>query len=98
MPLPFGLAQDWRGVADHLRKKLGYACTVRKNIAAVIVEPLSGLPLGVILRQSATSSACAKITLAKQAILLIFDEVITAYGRVGAPSAHSAAGSYAQTF
>ncbi len=56
-----------------------------ENIAAVIVEPMSG-SAGVILPPQGYLKRLREIT-AKHGILLIFDEVITGYGRVGAPFA-----------
>ncbi len=52
-----------------------------ENIAAVIVEPMSG-SAGVILPPVGYLQRLRKIT-AKHGILLIFDEVITGFGRVG---------------
>ena len=56
-----------------------------ENIAAVIVEPMSG-SAGVILPPQGYLQRLREIT-RKHGILLIFDEVITGYGRVGAPFA-----------
>lgn len=53
-----------------------------ENIAAVIVEPMSG-SAGVILPPQGYLKRLREIT-KKHGILLIFDEVITAFGRVGA--------------
>ena len=52
-----------------------------ENIAAVIVEPMSG-SAGVILPPEDYLQRLRKIT-KKHGILLIFDEVITGFGRVG---------------
>ncbi|WP_299801958.1 aspartate aminotransferase family protein [uncultured Shewanella sp.] len=52
-----------------------------ENIAAVIVEPMSG-SAGVILPPEGYLQKLREIT-QKHGILLIFDEVITAFGRVG---------------
>ena len=52
-----------------------------ENIAAVIVEPMSG-SAGVILPPLGYLQRLREIT-AKHGILLIFDEVITGFGRVG---------------
>jgi len=52
-----------------------------ENIAAVIVEPMSG-SAGVILPPEGYLQRLREIT-KKHGILLIFDEVITAFGRVG---------------
>lgn len=52
-----------------------------ENIAAVIVEPMSG-SAGVILPPQGYLQRLREIT-AKHGILLIFDEVITGFGRVG---------------
>jgi len=56
-----------------------------ENIAAVIVEPMSG-SAGVILPPQGYLQRLREIT-RKHGIVLIFDEVITGYGRVGAPFA-----------
>ncbi|WP_226911326.1 omega-aminotransferase AptA [Gallaecimonas mangrovi] len=55
------------------------------TIAAVIVEPISG-SAGVILPPPGYLKRLREIT-ARHGILLIFDEVITGFGRVGAPFA-----------
>ncbi|WP_299492847.1 aspartate aminotransferase family protein [uncultured Shewanella sp.] len=52
-----------------------------ENIAAVIIEPLAG-SAGVILPPQGYLKRIREIT-QKHGILLIFDEVITAFGRVG---------------
>src|SRR5690606_39782498 len=52
-----------------------------ENIAAVIVEPMSG-SAGVILPPQGYLQRLREIT-RKHGILLIFDEVITGFGRVG---------------
>jgi beta-alanine--pyruvate transaminase len=52
-----------------------------ENIAAVIVEPMSG-SAGVILPPMGYLQRLREIT-ARHGILLIFDEVITGFGRVG---------------
>lgn len=52
-----------------------------ENIAAVIVEPMAG-SAGVILPPKGYLQRLREIT-AKHGILLIFDEVITGFGRVG---------------
>lgn len=56
-----------------------------ENIAAVIVEPMAG-STGVIVPPVGYLSALREIT-KKYGILLIFDEVITAFGRLGAATA-----------
>ena len=55
------------------------------TIAAVIVEPLAG-STGVLIPPKGYLERLRAIT-EKHGILLIFDEVITAFGRLGAPSA-----------
>ena len=52
-----------------------------ENIAAVIVEPMSG-SAGVVLPPKGYLQRLREIT-RKHGILLIFDEVITGFGRVG---------------
>lgn len=69
----------------HLADELERLCALHdaSNIAAVIVEPVSGSagilppPVGYLERLREICS--------KHGILLIFDEVITAFGRIGAP-------------
>jgi beta-alanine--pyruvate transaminase len=53
-----------------------------ETIAAVIVEPMAG-SAGCWCPHRAISSACAR-SRSKHGILLIFDEVITGFGRLGA--------------
>ena len=55
------------------------------TIAAVIVEPMAG-STGVLIPPKGYLEKLREIT-AKHGILLIFDEVITAYGRLGAATA-----------
>jgi beta-alanine--pyruvate transaminase len=55
------------------------------TIAAVIVEPLAG-STGVLVPPKGYLNRLREIT-SKHGILLIFDEVITAFGRLGAPTA-----------
>jgi beta-alanine--pyruvate transaminase len=56
-----------------------------ETIAAVIVEPVAG-STGVLLPPRGYLERLREIT-AKHGILLIFDEVITGFGRIGAPFA-----------
>ncbi len=78
-----GLPKHGAELADHLEKLV--TLHGAENIAAVIVEPMSG-SAGVILPPVGYLKRLREIT-AKHGILLIFDEVITGYGRVGAPFA-----------
>ncbi|WP_458573571.1 omega-aminotransferase AptA [Bordetella parapertussis] len=55
------------------------------TIAAVIVEPMAG-STGVLVPPKGYLQRLREIT-ARHGILLIFDEVITAYGRLGSPTA-----------
>lgn len=75
-----GLPKHGAELAEHLEKLV--ALHGAENIAAVIVEPMSG-SAGVILPPVGYLKRLREIT-AKHGILLIFDEVITGYGRVGA--------------
>ncbi len=75
-----------RGLPKHgaeLAEQLEKLVTLHgaENIAAVIVEPMSG-SAGVILPPVGYLKRLREIT-TKHGILLIFDEVITGYGRVG---------------
>ena len=75
-----------RGLPEHgveLADELGRLVTLHgaENIAAVIVEPMSG-SAGVILPPQGYLQRLREIT-RKHGILLIFDEVITGFGRVG---------------
>jgi beta-alanine--pyruvate transaminase len=56
-----------------------------ETIAAVIVEPVAG-STGVLVPPKGYLERLREIT-SRHGILLIFDEVITAFGRLGAPSA-----------
>ena len=66
--------------ADHLERLV--TLHGAENIAAVIVEPMSG-SAGVILPPTGYLQRLREIT-RKHGILLIFDEVITGFGRLGA--------------
>src|SRR5690606_23262878 len=59
-----------------------------ETIAAVIVEPMSG-SAGVIVPPAGYLERLREIT-ARHGILLIFDEVITGFGRLGALTAAEA--------
>ncbi|SFM27526.1 aspartate aminotransferase family protein [Halopseudomonas yangmingensis] len=79
-----------RGLPEHgaeLAEQLERLVTLHgaENIAAVIVEPMSG-SAGVILPPKGYLQRLREIT-RRHGILLIFDEVITGYGRLGAPFA-----------
>ena len=56
-----------------------------KNVAAVIIEPVAG-STGVLIPPKGYLQRIAEIC-ARHGILLIFDEVITGFGRLGAPFA-----------
>lgn len=56
-----------------------------ETIAAVIVEPMAG-STGVLMPPKGYLERLREIT-ARHGILLIFDEVITAFGRLGSPTA-----------
>lgn len=75
-----------KGLPEHGIEKADYlehliAQHGAENIAAVMVEPMSGSG-GVVLPPVGYLKRLREIT-AKHDILLIFDEVITAFGRVG---------------
>ncbi|RUT30125.1 aspartate aminotransferase family protein [Arsenicitalea aurantiaca] len=77
-----------RGVPEHgaeLADQLERIVTLHdpSTIAAVIVEPVAG-STGVILPPKGYLQKLREIT-SKHGILLIFDEVITGFGRLGAP-------------
>jgi len=74
-----GLPQHGAEKADELERLV--ALHGAENIAAVIVEPMSG-SAGVILPPVGYLQRLREIT-ARHGILLIFDEVITGFGRVG---------------
>src|SRR5690625_2779838 len=70
-------------LADHLAEVI--ALHDASTIAAVIVEPLAG-STGVLIPPQGYLERLREIT-SKHGILLIFDEVITAFGRLGAATA-----------
>jgi len=70
-------------LADHLEEVI--ALHDASTIAAVIVEPLAG-STGVLIPPQGYLERLREIT-KKHGILLIFDEVITAFGRLGAATA-----------
>ena len=76
-----GQPQGGEELADHLEQIV--MVHGADNIAAVIVEPLSGSG-GVVVPPSAYLARLRAICDAHD-ILLIFDEVITGFGRMGAP-------------
>ncbi|SDT19258.1 beta-alanine--pyruvate transaminase [Halopseudomonas xinjiangensis] len=78
-----GLPKHGAELADHLEKIV--TLHGAENIAAVIVEPMSG-SAGVILPPQGYLKRLREIA-SKHGILLIFDEVITGYGRMGEPFA-----------
>ena len=78
-----GLPSQGAEQAEHLERLV--TLHGAENIAAVIVEPMSG-SAGVILPPAGYLKRLREIT-RKHGILLIFDEVITGFGRVGAPFA-----------
>ncbi|RYF52754.1 MAG: aminotransferase class III-fold pyridoxal phosphate-dependent enzyme [Comamonadaceae bacterium] len=72
---------------EHLADELERLVTLHdaSTIAAVIVEPMAG-STGVLIPPQGYLQRLREIT-AKHGILLIFDEVITAFGRLGAATA-----------
>jgi beta-alanine--pyruvate transaminase len=75
-----GMPADGRELADELLELI--ALHDASNIAAVIVEPFSG-SAGVIVPPQGYLQRLREIC-TQHGILLIFDEVITAFGRTGA--------------
>ncbi|SDX22448.1 aspartate aminotransferase family protein [Roseicitreum antarcticum] len=78
-----GQPEHGANLADELERIV--ALHGAETIAAVIVEPVAG-STGVILPPKGYLQRLREIT-AKHGILLIFDEVITGFGRLGAPFA-----------
>ncbi len=76
-----GQAETGAELADHLTQLI--MLHDASNIAAVIVEPMSG-SAGVIVPPKGYLQRLRQIC-DENDILLIFDEVITGFGRVGAP-------------
>ena len=76
-----GQAETGAELADHLKQLI--MLHDASNIAAVIVEPMSG-SAGVIVPPKGYLQRLRDIC-NENDILLIFDEVITGFGRVGAP-------------
>lgn len=79
-----GLPEHGAEIADELEQRL-IALHDPSTIAAVIVEPIQG-STGVILPPKGYLQKLRAIC-DKHGILLIFDEVITGFGRLGAPFA-----------
>jgi beta-alanine--pyruvate transaminase len=78
-----GLPANGVDFADHLERIV--ALHDASNIAAVIVEPVSGAG-GVLVPPAGYLQRLREIC-TRHGILLIFDEVITGFGRLGAPFA-----------
>ena len=78
-----GLPQHGVELADELERIV--TLHDASTIAAVIVEPVAG-STGVLIPPPAYLQRLREIT-SKHGILLIFDEVITGYGRLGTPFA-----------
>jgi beta-alanine--pyruvate transaminase len=79
-----GLPEHGAGIADELEQRL-LALHDPATVAAVIIEPIQG-STGVILPPKGYLQKIRSIC-DKYGILLIFDEVITGFGRLGAPFA-----------
>lgn len=79
-----GLAPTGAELADELEERL-IPLHGAENIAAVIVEPVAGAG-GVLIPPKGYLERLRAIT-EKHGILLIFDEVITGFGRLGTPFA-----------
>jgi beta-alanine--pyruvate transaminase len=78
-----GMPEHGAHLADELERLV--ALHGAETIAAVIVEPVAG-STGVLIPPRGYLQRLREIT-RKHGILLIFDEVITGYGRLGAPFA-----------
>jgi beta-alanine--pyruvate transaminase len=78
-----GLPEHGAELADHLERLIGLHGA--DTIAAVIVEPMSG-SAGVLLPPKGYLEKLRAIC-DRYGLLLIFDEVITGFGRLGAPFA-----------
>ncbi|APV48661.1 aspartate aminotransferase family protein [Betaproteobacteria bacterium GR16-43] len=78
-----GLPEHGAELADELERLV--ALHDASTIAAVIVEPMAG-STGVLMPPKGYLKRLREIT-KKHGILLIFDEVITAFGRLGGPFA-----------
>ena len=78
-----GMPEQGANLADDLERLV--TLHGAENIAAVIVEPMAG-STGVLIPPKGYLEKLRAIT-AKHGILLIFDEVITGFGRIGAPFA-----------
>ncbi|MFD1796181.1 aspartate aminotransferase family protein [Paracoccus aurantiacus] len=78
-----GMPEHGANLADELERLV--TLHGAENIAAVIVEPMAG-STGVLMPPKGYLEKLRAIT-AKHGILLIFDEVITGFGRLGAPFA-----------
>ena len=79
-----GVPEHGAELADDLERLV--ALHDASTIAAVIVEPVAGLDRRAAAAQGLPASGCATIC-DKHGILLIFDEVITGFGRLGSPFA-----------
>ncbi|MEG0555825.1 MAG: aspartate aminotransferase family protein [Comamonas sp.] len=87
--MPQAIAQsDGRALAERLLDLI--ALHDASNIAAVIVEPMSGSG-GVVIPPAGYLQRLREIC-TQHGILLVFDEVITGFGRVGAMTAAEAFG------
>jgi beta-alanine--pyruvate transaminase len=82
-PSPRASRSTARDIADDLIASS--RCTTPSTIAAVIVEPVAG-STGVLIPPKGYLKRCAR-SATKHGILLIFDEVITGFGRLGTPFA-----------
>lgn len=83
VPFTKGMQKTNASLAEELEDLI--ALHGAETIAAVIVEPVAG-STGVLVPPEGYLRRLREIT-AKYGILLIFDEVITAFGRLGTPTA-----------
>ncbi|MCL4772862.1 MAG: aspartate aminotransferase family protein [Burkholderiaceae bacterium] len=92
LPRDNAFSRGQPAIGAHLADELERLVTLHdpSTIAAVIVEPMAG-STGVLVPPAGYLERLRAIT-SRHGILLVFDEVITAFGRLGAATAASALG------